>query len=641
MNQLSSLSLRTRIVGIVAFACFLCASVAIVGFAYFNSKEVENGIVNKEKTIHTQLEASRDFVAAQGGLADVIKKFTAKYTSAEQMSDAEKIEVLNQVPIYAALVIGKKNADSDHYKFRVFSDEPRHKENMASPAELEIFKKFEADKNLPEIIQNDGHVITTYRPVRLSETQGCMNCHGSPATSPWKNGTDIVGFKMEDWKDGKLHGVFAVSQDIGAVVKAATAGHIVTPSWALILAILAGALISILVAVLMVRGPVTALNNLAAVLSKTSGQVDSASQQIAATATQLSQAATEQAASLEETAASIEEMSSMVSKNSENAKRTAGTSDESRSKAEHGQQVVTQMVQSMDDINVANNEIMKQINESNARMADIVKVIQEIGNKTKVINEIVFQTKLLSFNASVEAARAGEHGKGFAVVADEVGKLAQMSGNASKEISMMLDGSMKKVESIVHETKSNVERLVAQGREKVSAGTEIAKQCGDVLNEIVQNVGNVSQMASEISTASQEQAQGVHELTEAMNQMDQVTQQNASTSAESARSAEALAAQSASLKAAVQSLLQTVQGQNAQNTQQDFKFVSKTKKTDQAKVIPFKPKHSEPALRASESLAVTKSPDEGQQPEATNPEASKVVANGTTPDASHPGFKEF
>jgi methyl-accepting chemotaxis protein len=89
------------------------------------------------------------------------------------------------------------------------------------------------------------------------------------------------------------------------------------------------------------------------------------------------------------------------------------------------------------------------MNKSNDEISSIVKVIAEIGDKTKVINDIVFQTKLLSFNASVEAARAGEQGKGFAVVAEEVGNLATMSGKAAEEISSMLGDSMGKVELIV------------------------------------------------------------------------------------------------------------------------------------------------------------------------------------------------
>jgi methyl-accepting chemotaxis protein len=298
--------------------------------------------------------------------------------------------------------------------------------------------------------------------------------------------------------------------------------------------ILAGALLAFFI----MRSVSKAIDQVISSLTDNSTQVTSAAQQIASSSEQLSQAATEQASSLEETASSIEEMNSMVQKNSENARKSAEISTTSHESASRGQQVVQEMIRAIEDINASNQQI-----------AEIVKVIGDIGNKTKVINDIVFQTKLLSFNASVEAARAGEHGKGFAVVAEEVGKLAQMSGNAAKEISTMLDGSMQKVEGIVNETKT-----------KVESGTKIAQQCGEVLGDIVTNVSSVNQMVSEISTACQEQSQGVQEITKAMSQLDQVTQENASTSEEAASAAEELAAQAESLRGVVRTLVQTIKG---------------------------------------------------------------------------------
>ncbi|OYZ12993.1 MAG: hypothetical protein B7Y39_18435 [Bdellovibrio sp. 28-41-41] len=235
-------------------------------------------------------------------------------------------------------------------------------------------------------------------------------------------------------------------------------------------------------------------------LAESSTQVASAATQIASTSEDLSQASTEQAASLEETAASLEQISAMISKASDSVDATATSSIDSHKKAEEGRVAVDQMLNSMDEISQSNEAILTQITESNHQMTDIVKVIQEIGNRTKVINEIVFQTKLLSFNASVEAARAGEHGKGFAVVAEEVGNLAQMSGNAAKEITEMLEGSISKVEKIVDDTKVKVEHLVQKGKEKVDSGVTVAKQCSDVLNEILQNVSRVSGLSQEAAS---------------------------------------------------------------------------------------------------------------------------------------------
>jgi methyl-accepting chemotaxis protein len=301
-----------------------------------------------------------------------------------------------------------------------------------------------------------------------------------------------------------------------------------------IIAILAG----LLTAFFIMRAVGQAIDHVIAQLRDNANQVTSAAQQIAASSEQLSQAATEQASSLEETSSSVEEMNSMIKKNSDNAAKAADVSSTTHQSATKGKQVVGEMLKAIGEINESNNQI-----------SEIVKVIAEIENKTKVINDIVFKTQLLSFNASVEAARAGAHGKGFAVVAEEVGKLAQLSGNAAREISEMLATSIKKVDV-----------LVATAKEKVKVGTHVAEQCGVVLEEIVTSVGTLTQMAQEISSASQEQAQGVGEVSKAMSQLDQVTQENAATSEEAASAAEELSAQAESLKGVVQVLIQAIKG---------------------------------------------------------------------------------
>lgn len=326
-------------------------------------------------------------------------------------------------------------------------------------------------------------------------------------------------------------------------------------------------------------------------LSSNAEVVSSASSQIAASSQQLSQSTTEQAASLEETASALEEISSMISKAADSAENTATSSAESNKKAELGRAAVDQMLTSMDEISQSNEAILTQVNESNQQMSDIVKVIQEIGTRTKVINEIVFQTKLLSFNASVEAARAGEHGKGFAVVAEEVGNLAQMSGNAAKEISDMLDSSISKVEKIVQDTKSKVETLVHQGKEKVEFGVGVAKQCSDVLNEIVENVSKVSELSKDISTANKEQSVGVAEINKAMAQLDAVTQQNAATTEETASASNQLYSQADSLNLSVQELISVISGSNqATFSQVAAKNVKNGNSKNQSNVIALKKK---------------------------------------------------
>ena len=330
-------------------------------------------------------------------------------------------------------------------------------------------------------------------------------------------------------------------------------------------------------------------------LNNSAAQVSSTASQMASASAELSQATTEQAASLQETTSSIEEISSMINANSENAKESSKASGESLNMAERGKEVVIQMVNAIEEIKVSNTGIMNQINETNAEIENIVIIINEIGNKTKIINDIVFQTKLLSFNASVEAARAGEQGKGFSVVAEEVGNLASMSGAAALDITNMLEESIKKVEGIVRSSKEKIGKLISTGEEKVAIGTRVAHECGDVLNEVVSSVASVSKLVVEISSASQEQAQGVHEITKAIAQLDQVTQENTANSAESANAAEGLSGQATILNSLVQKLVLEIDGRSGGGIVSDpKKIINSVKPTLSRAEVTTKKKEMKP-----------------------------------------------
>jgi methyl-accepting chemotaxis protein len=397
-------------------------------------------------------------------------------------------------------------------------------------------------------------------------------------------------------------------------------------------------LFAILVGIVLSRSLSHKLRALALELNGGAEEVANASHGILATAQELSQATTEQAASLEQTAASIEEMASMVAKNSENASSTASLAAQSHASATRGEEVVKSMITAMEEINHSNREIMNAINQSNRDISDIIRVITEIGNKTKVINDIVFQTKLLSFNASVEAARAGEHGRGFAVVAEEVGNLAQMSGNAAKEISTMLDGSIQKVESIVRETQSRVEHLIEQGHSKVEQGTGVAHQCGEVLREIVENVAKVTNMAEEISAASDEQSKGVSEISKAMNQLDHVTQQNAQTSDATASSSAQLSNQATGLKNTVGRLMTEVEGSGIQAKSIYVETANKSRptKSTPSNVIPMKSHTAK--LKVPTSAKVNRPPGSSVSSPLKAAAGSGAVAQ--TPSADDSRFED-
>lgn len=311
---------------------------------------------------------------------------------------------------------------------------------------------------------------------------------------------------------------------------------------------------------------VNTINEISLSISNEVTDVDGVASDLASSSQRLSESATQQASSLQETAASLEQITAMVAKASENAKQSAESSSLTQEKARSGQQSVDEMLEAVDEIRRGNLDIMEQVKRSNDQMGQVINIIKEIGNKTEVINEIVFQTKLLSFNASVEAARAGEQGKGFAVVASEVGSLAQMSGNAAKEISDMLVVSIGKVEEIVKESKARVQNLVDVNKSKFERSTEVAKQCSARLSEIVTNVDHMTGLAQEISSATHEQSQGLAEISKAMSQLDSATQINSSASEESAGSSVVLSEKTVSLRQSVNVLVQTILGESAETT---------------------------------------------------------------------------
>ncbi|MCE3012811.1 MAG: methyl-accepting chemotaxis protein, partial [Proteobacteria bacterium] len=310
------------------------------------------------------------------------------------------------------------------------------------------------------------------------------------------------------------------------------------------------------------------LTNLAQGLSSGAGTVATTSQAIADVSTRLSEASTEQAASLQETVASVDEISAMVQRNADSAANSSKASDASTAAAQRGKEKVEQMLGSINDISKGNEDIMSSIQKSNQEISEIVHVIKAIADKTKVINDIVFQTKLLSFNASVEAARAGEHGKGFAVVAEEVGNLASMSGKAATEITDMLDKSVLRVTQIVEGTRNMMDTLVKTSKDKVEFGTKTARECAGALDEIMRNVSSVNSMVREITTASQEQSTGIREITKAMSELDQVTQQNTASSNDASHTAKDLQQQAEQLNAYVIELVTLVNGVSQEKSHQ-------------------------------------------------------------------------
>ncbi len=283
------------------------------------------------------------------------------------------------------------------------------------------------------------------------------------------------------------------------------------------------------------RQVVKRLNEISHGLVSSEEQVQHHSQALTEVSSALASASSEQASSLQQTVSAVDEIRAMVAKNLEGTSLTENLSREMSDAAEGGQNVLTQMNERVLKIAEANRLLQSEMQSSYEKFESIFTVIVGIGQKTKVINEIVFQTKLLSFNASVEAARAGEQGKGFSVVAEEVGRLATLSGAAAAEINNTLEASKTQVKAIIDQVRTRSAELLADSEVQIKAGVAVADQCRTSFAEILEQSSKTHNAISSISIASREQSQGIDEINKAMQQMDRITQQN-STAAQKANS---------------------------------------------------------------------------------------------------------
>ncbi|QGZ39369.1 methyl-accepting chemotaxis protein [Pseudoduganella flava] len=228
------------------------------------------------------------------------------------------------------------------------------------------------------------------------------------------------------------------------------------------------------------------------------------SREIAAGNQDLSQRTELQAGNIEQTASSMEELTGTVKQNSDHARQANQLALSASEVATKGGTVVAEVVKTMASIDASSK-----------------KIVDIIG----VIDSIAFQTNILALNAAVEAARAGEQGRGFAVVATEVRSLAQRSAAAAREIKVLIDDSV----------------------ERVDVGARLVDQAGATMAEIVDSVRRVTDIMGEISTASMEQTTGIEQVNSAIAEMDEVVQRNAALVEQAAAAASSLQDEAAHL----------------------------------------------------------------------------------------------
>jgi len=263
------------------------------------------------------------------------------------------------------------------------------------------------------------------------------------------------------------------------------------------------------------------LRKLVASINEASVQVSSASQETQATARHLAEASDQQAQQITEASTSINQMAVAIDEVSRSAEESAKVADQSVATAQKGAETVQNTIVGMDTIR-------EQIQETSKRIKRLGESSQEIGDIVSLITDIADQTNILALNAAIQAAMAGEAGRGFAVVADEVQRLAERSGNATKQIEALV----KTIQTDTNEAVISME----QSTTNVVNGAKLALEAGQALGEIEDVSNKMAELIRGISSTSQQQASAANSVSETMNTIQEITTQTSAGTNETATS---------------------------------------------------------------------------------------------------------
>jgi twitching motility protein PilJ len=271
---------------------------------------------------------------------------------------------------------------------------------------------------------------------------------------------------------------------------------------------------------------IEALRSLVTTINEISEQVSSSAQESRATAMHLAEASEHQADQITSATAAINKMASAVDQMSQEATESATVAQHSVEIAAKGNETVRRTIKGMDTIR-------EQIQETSKRIKRLGESSQEIGDIVELIDDIADQTNILALNAAMQAAMAGEAGRGFAVVADEVQRLAERSGNATKQIEALV----KTIQADTNEAVSSMEATTTE----VVTGAQLAEDAGEALKEIESVSNHISERIQRVADTAQTQSDEAARVNDTMSVIQEITTQTSDGTNQTAAAIGALA----------------------------------------------------------------------------------------------------
>ena len=525
----------------VAVAWGAVAISAVSGFLIQRSVIRQQGldlVRNAMRGIVVSAESTRE---AMAGL-NTSGAFDRKSLLGEmrQSSDFRATRLYNTIPVVAAWKTAGYVAAKEGYEFRTPSNHPRNPKNNPDAEEQTILDTLAKSGQAEYFAVNEARNEMVFaRPIVLSED--CMACHGNPSTGD-QDGKDLLGFPMEGWRAGEMHGAFVLRSKMDQVDSQVRAGMKKAALWLTPMSLLVG--FGAFLVTRRIRGPLAQAVNVlqsvakgdlrndletasddevgdiaAAMRVMSSGLrgligeiargievLGGSSQKLAASSQGMAEGSRNASDKAHSVAAAAEEMSANVMSVASGMDLAVSNLNNISMATEQMTATIAEIAGNSEKARRITAEATGQANRITEQMNRLGDAAREIGKVTDTINEISSQTNLLALNATIEAARAGSAGKGFAVVANEIKQLAQQTAAATEDIKTRIAGvqtsstegitEIEKVTRVIHDVSDLVSSIAAAIEEQATVTKDIA-------GNIARASAGVSEANGRVSESSQ------------------------------------------------------------------------------------------------------------------------------------------